>query len=239
MWTATDAATDGSHHIANGSGDEVANLDAVVDLPIVEEAGSGGGAGEHEPRPRVHEDGESPFLVTLLTPKKRNAIRIQIKPAFAEIGSHPSKSERKGEIRARCALTRKKASQTRSSGRRLRAMKRKASRAFPGGSGASSTSARATATSSSSPPPPAASTASGFLPSPSSDGDEPCSSSSSTTDKQRNTPSSSSPAGFPFPPPRPYIHLRGGFISGDHRGGFGSHRAPIESSERRRVVDSW
>jgi len=40
------------------------HLDAVVDLAVVEESGPGGGAGEHEARPRVHEDGELPFLVT-------------------------------------------------------------------------------------------------------------------------------------------------------------------------------
>jgi hypothetical protein len=41
------------------------DLDAVVDLAVVEEAGSGGGAGEHEARARVHVDGEPPFLVAL------------------------------------------------------------------------------------------------------------------------------------------------------------------------------
>uniref|UniRef100_A0A0A9EAL7 Uncharacterized protein n=1 Tax=Arundo donax TaxID=35708 RepID=A0A0A9EAL7_ARUDO len=40
------------------------HLDAVVNLAVVEEAGSGGGAGEHEAWPRVHEDGELPLLVT-------------------------------------------------------------------------------------------------------------------------------------------------------------------------------
>lgn len=40
------------------------HLDAVVDLAVVEEPGPGGGAGEHEARPRVHEDGELPLLVT-------------------------------------------------------------------------------------------------------------------------------------------------------------------------------
>ena len=47
---------------------ECADLDAVVDLAVVEESGPGGGAGEHEARPRVHEDGELPFLVTLIKP---------------------------------------------------------------------------------------------------------------------------------------------------------------------------
>lgn len=40
------------------------HLDAVVDLTVVEESGPGGGSGEHEARPRVHEDGEPPLLVT-------------------------------------------------------------------------------------------------------------------------------------------------------------------------------
>lgn len=40
------------------------HLDAVVDLAVVEESGPGGGAGEHEARPRVDEDGELALLVT-------------------------------------------------------------------------------------------------------------------------------------------------------------------------------
>lgn len=40
------------------------HLDAIVDLTVVEESGSSGGSCEHEARPRVHEDGEPPLLVT-------------------------------------------------------------------------------------------------------------------------------------------------------------------------------
>lgn len=40
------------------------HLDAIVDLTVVEESGPSGGSCEHEARPRVHEDGEPPLLVT-------------------------------------------------------------------------------------------------------------------------------------------------------------------------------
>lgn len=52
-------------------GANVPNLDAVVDLTVVEESGPGGGSGEHEARARVHEDGEPPLLVTLIISTRR------------------------------------------------------------------------------------------------------------------------------------------------------------------------